>query len=244
VYQPHKECISPPADALLWRYMDLTRFIALLESSSVFFCRADLFQDEFEGSLAQANIARREELVRPDPHDEAYIEAPYEEIREWTAISCWCSIDYESAAMWSMYCPEGPGIAVRTTFARLCDAFRACEQWPIRISEITYLDYEQAVIPDRHLLAPFLHKRRSFEHEHEVRAVIQRMLDHTMPHRPSPFKNAGGVNAKVDLDTLIESIYISPTAPAWYYELILSIADRYGLAAPIHQSSLAGDPVY
>jgi hypothetical protein len=244
MYQRHKECIAPADDSMLWRYMDLTRFIALLETSSLFFCRADLFQDAFEGSLAQANIARREELGPSDPHDEAHIEAPYRKIREWTAINCWSGIDHESAAMWSLYCPEGPGIAVRTTFGALCDAFKACEHWKIFISKVTYLDYEQAIIPDQHLLAPFLHKRRSFEHEHEVRAVIQRMLDPTMTDRPSPFEKIGGVHAKISLDALVQKIFVSPTAPTWYFDLVRKIVGRYAIPADVYQSSLAGDPIY
>jgi hypothetical protein len=244
MYQQHRECDSPAADATLWRYMDLTRLMALLESSSLFFCRADLFQDAFEGSLARANLDRRASAVPGDPRDEAYIDVPYRQMREWTAISCWSSSEHESAAMWSLYCPGGPGVAIRTTFAELCEAFLACEQWKIFVSKVTYLDYDQAVVPDRHLLAPFLHKRRSFEHEHEVRAVIQRMPDSTMPDRPSPFATRGGVSVKVALATLFSRLYISPTAEAWYSDLIRSVVARYQLKCEILQSSLAGDPIY
>ena len=34
---PHPVFQSPPGDAALWRYMDLTRFIALLERRALFF---------------------------------------------------------------------------------------------------------------------------------------------------------------------------------------------------------------
>ena len=35
----------PPADAILWRYMDFTKFVALLEMKSLFFARADKLND-------------------------------------------------------------------------------------------------------------------------------------------------------------------------------------------------------
>lgn len=215
----------------------------MLERESLFFCRADLFQDAFEGSLTRANIEQREQFEPPDPTDEAYIDVPYSKMPEWTAINCWSCSEHESAAMWSLYCPGGPGVAVRTTFARLCEALQECP-WKVVISKVTYVDYQQATIPDRHLLAPFLHKRQSFEHEHEVRAIIQRMLDQTMPDRPSPFARLGGVHVKVALQALIERIYVSPTAPEWYTELVKGITQRYLLPVTVHQSSLAGDPIY
>jgi hypothetical protein len=244
MYQRHAQCDSPTDGATLWRYMDLTRFMSMIDSASLFFCRADLFQDAFEGSLAPANLVRRDELAPADPLDEAFVEVPYRQMRDWTAINCWSCAEHESAAMWSLYCPDGLGVAVRSTFARLCTGLQACQQWKVYIGKVTYLDYEQALVPDRHLLAPFLHKRRSFEHEHEVRAVIQRMPDTTMRERPSPFAARGGVSAAVDLDALIEGIYVAPTASDWYSDLVRSIVRRYGLDAPVLQSSLSGDPVY
>lgn len=243
MYQAHSQCITPGDDETLWRYMDLTRFMALVESASLFFCRADLFQDAFEGSLTQANIEQRERHGPADHDDEAYIDIPYREMPEWTAINSWSCSPHESAAMWSLYCPEGSGLAIRTTFLRLCDALTEC-QWKISISKVTYVDYETASVPDGHLLAPFLHKRESFEHEHEVRAIIQRPPDQTLPDRPSPFERLGGAYGSVALNTLIEAIYVSPTAPGWYSDLVKKIATRYGVPAPVNQSSLAGDPIY
>lgn len=47
-----KGCNSiPMPQAKLWRYMDLSKFLSLLEDSSLFFTRIDHFQDAFEGSL-------------------------------------------------------------------------------------------------------------------------------------------------------------------------------------------------
>ena len=244
MYQPHRECITPDEGDIIWRYMDLTRFISLAESRSLFFCRADLFQDAFEGSLTKVNVERREALGPDDPTDAADIDQQYRKMREWTAINCWSCGKHESAAMWSLYCPEGLGVAIHTTFGRLCEAFKACHQWKVNVSRVTYIDYDQTPVPDRHFLAPFLHKRKSFEHEHEVRAVIQRARDPTMPDRASPFARIGGIQAAVELDTLIERIYVSPTAPEWYFELIKGITSRYQIASTVHQSSLSGDPIY
>ena len=48
--QPKNENIK------IWRYMDFTKFVSLISSKSVFFCRSDLFEDPFEGSYSKANL--------------------------------------------------------------------------------------------------------------------------------------------------------------------------------------------
>ena len=48
----------------------------------------------------------------------------------------------------------------------------------------------------------------------------------------------------VDLDVLMEKIYISPTAPKWFNELVKSVVEKYNLEKDVLQSSLSDDPVY
>jgi hypothetical protein len=47
--------------------MDMTRFVALLETGCLFFCRADKFDDAFEGSLSQVNVDQREAVGPINP---------------------------------------------------------------------------------------------------------------------------------------------------------------------------------
>jgi hypothetical protein len=239
----HKACDEPPPDEVLWRYMDLTRFLALLDSRSLFFCQASRLEDPFEGSLSEATVREREKVREQNPLDEAFIVAPYERMPALTAINCWSANAHESVAMWRLYCPSGPGVAVRSTFGALTASFAEARH-KILVSRVAYVDYEHARIPDGHLLAPFLHKRGSFEHEREVRAVIQHMPDQTMPNRPSPFDQNGGVNVPVGLDVLLKRVYVSPTAPAWYSDLVKRVVGKYQVAAEVHQSNLDADPIY
>ena len=75
------------------------------------------------------------------------------------------------------------------------------------------------------MLSQFLHKRRSFEFEKEVRAVIgtnpvageqQGTLHPFTVTQPDPTTYPRGKVAKVDLDVLIDAIHISPFAPSWF----------------------------
>ncbi len=47
----------------IWRYIDFTKFCDLLLSSTVYFARADLLIDEFEGSLTEQAILNRNTQV-------------------------------------------------------------------------------------------------------------------------------------------------------------------------------------
>ena len=56
MYEAHPAFTPPPDDAILWRYMDFPKFVSFLESSSLFFARADQLGDPFEGSYSQVNF--------------------------------------------------------------------------------------------------------------------------------------------------------------------------------------------
>ena len=51
-YDGHHEVFRAlPDSAVLWRYMDLTKLMALLEDRALHFARSDLLGDPFEGSM-------------------------------------------------------------------------------------------------------------------------------------------------------------------------------------------------
>jgi len=55
----HPAIKTPPAETVLWRYLDFTKFVSMLDSSSLFFTRCDLFDDPFEGSYPNRFIHSR-----------------------------------------------------------------------------------------------------------------------------------------------------------------------------------------
>ena len=65
----------PPSDAILWRYMDFTKFVALLEMRALFFARSDKLNDPFEGSLPKRNIEARYTNLHPE-FEEAILSLP------------------------------------------------------------------------------------------------------------------------------------------------------------------------
>jgi hypothetical protein len=47
-----------------------------------------------------------------------------------------------------------------------------------------------------------------------------------------------GVSIPIDLEGLIENIYVSPGAPTWHADLVTSVVKRYGYDFPVIHSDL------
>ena len=100
-------------------------------------------------------------------------------------------------------------------------------------------------MPEGNTLYPFVHKRKSFEHEQELRAVIQEFRykkNGEIDWHKLPFDD--GICGSVDLNVLIDRLYLAPTSPKWLLELVRSVTRRYELDKDVIQSSLDDRPVY
>ena len=51
--------IYPKTDYTIVKYMDLTKFLSLLQRKEMFFCRQDKLEDGFEGQTAKRNYEWR-----------------------------------------------------------------------------------------------------------------------------------------------------------------------------------------
>ncbi len=48
----------------------------------------------------------------------------------------------------------------------------------------------------------------------------------------------------MDLDRLVEAVYVSPDAPDWVARVVGEVTDKYMPGLRIRHSDLAADPVY
>lgn len=111
---------------------------------------------------------------------------------------------------------------------------------------IEYIDYGKDRIPDGSFAAQFFRKRRSFEHERELRAMVlqfPRSADGArVDYERQP--TDAGLYVPVDLDMLVEGIAIAPQAPSWFATLVNRVTRRYGLQITPTQSDLDARPLY
>lgn len=244
MYKEHPDFNSPPSDAVLWRYMDFTKFVSLMEKQSLFFARADKLGDPFEGSFSRANETLRPILYKdkiPENVLQTFAEFT-KELPRFTLVNCWHENFYESEAMWKLYARERDGIAIKTNFDSLKKSFTCSEE--IRIGRVSYADYKSDFIPESSTFFPYLHKRKSFEHEKEVRALDQIIPTNDRGIDTSQDICGIGKYYKVDPSLLIQEVIVAPFAPDWFLELVKSVTIRYNFDFPVVRSIQADKPTW
>jgi len=160
----------------------------------------------------------------------------YAASRLWTYANSWHLNEFESAAMWELYLKTTEGIAVETTVGRLRESFSAEQTQKVFIGTVNYIDYETEPVPWRNGFSLALHKRQSFAHEQELRALVWLLVNLDTDTKVAPPE---GVNVRVDLTHLIRKVFVSPSAGAWYVDVVTALLEKFGYAAiPVVQSRL------
>ena len=250
MYKEHPVFNPPPLDAVLWRYMGFTKYVSLLEKQALFFARADKLGDPFEGSYSKLNEALRPIFMQRAYGDKEIPEGTLENfadsmkrIRQSVLINCWHQNPYESAAMWKLYAREEDGIAIKSDFNSFKTSF-TCSQ-DIYIGTVSYVDYENFFIPEQNDFSRYLHKRKSFAHEHEVRAINSRFPNQDDAVSMQLYQDRiSGTYYEVDLSLLILQVVVAPFAPDWFLELVKSVTALYDFNFPVDKSTQADDPTW
>jgi len=270
MHEQHEAFRAPTnADVSVWRYMDLPKFVSMLEAEALHFARSDCMSDRFEGSITKLDLEARRMVgatLMPAERFQEFLDglaAFGEAERGFMYLNCWHMNEYESAAMWSLYQSGQPqGIAVRSTYRRLSKSIT--DRRHIYIGEVSYVDFDREQTPQGMLFYPYLHKRKSFEHEREIRAIrwthegdesedgpqtaAARDPDNEPWPEGSTFKpgpvGPPVIEVKANLNNLVEAIYVSPEAAQWFSDLVRKVLLRYDRDWPVYQSDLDADPIF
>ncbi len=223
-YCEHQDCKPLNDDLCIWRYMDFAKFISLISSNTLYFVRADRFDDPWEGVPQKAIL---DELVKHFAQTIKWSkEKTHDHFRNIIIpqrfISCWHLNENESAAMWTLYGKTKEAIAIKTTIGRL-KASLCKEPEKFYLDQVKYGKHDDFQLPadikdgpvDK-WTCPFFFKRDSFEYEKEIRVVITFR------------KTAEEYKAKVDISKLVEKLYVSPQSGQWFVETVKSTLQKYG----------------
>jgi len=249
--------VCPPSHASLWRYIDFSKFVALLKDSALYFARADMLGDRFEGAHGTIGNKRKwdhfyleffSDAIRNPPPGQTcdltteqiqaeaktllrqFARGSRAEIKN-TFVSCWHESDVESEALWRLYCGTFPGVAIRTDTKRLISA--TGDDPAIRIGRVEYIDFRQTFAGPNDAI---FRKRKSLSHEREVRAVINKYR-HQSGGRP-------GIQIRTDLPELIASVVVSPFAPDFFHAVVLEVLSRFSVDVSVEKSELADKPFF
>lgn len=241
IHIPGKPRISPQLkhDDVLWRYVDAAKFLDFLENGTLFFCRADNFSDKFEGAFTPTLRKEIEDSYLANGIDFTYAQFK-QRMRQTVFVSCWHRDQDDSAAMWALYGKSECSVALTTTVGRLADCLaKAKLPHDLAIEKVEYIKHwRDPKIDITPYARVFAYKTKAYQHEKEVRVLLDRSLNEFEAEMP-----AGGMPVEVDCISLLRSIVIAPEAPAWFDKLVRQTATRYGLLAPIRRSKLTADPI-
>lgn len=223
---------------VLRRYLDLSKFIDLLRTQSLYLRRADLFQDKFEGSFTPSLKAAIEEAYDVNKSDFSY-EKFKKELREGVYVNCWSLGVNDNMALWELYGKSDASVAITTTVGQLRKELEASPlSGMTNLCKVDYIkhwrDPKISIIPYSNI---FRYKVVAYDFEREVRIIYDK-FDQNF----NKSDKETGVLLKVRLDRLLRSIVVSPSAQPWFSDLIKDITKRYGITTPVRQSKLAVDP--
>jgi hypothetical protein len=240
-------------DIPIWRYMDLAKYLSMLDRRCLFFARATQLGDPFEGSATKKMVGNREYIRKnraTDPALAAYRDMPEEfftmtgnstmEMVKSYLISCWHMNEHESAAMWKLYSSSNEAICIRSTYRRL----RLCAPKCVLVGEVNYINYETEAFGADFTFNFIMHKRLSFAHERELRAIFWEMDGTPDAQAYKARIESSGLAVRADLPALVERVYVSPTAMPWFADLVRTMTAKCGFAFPVSQSALAEAPLY
>jgi hypothetical protein len=217
----------------VWRYVTYPVYLELLRTRTLHFTRVDRLDrdDPYEGRFllpgewAQMQERRRREVPNP--------------ARSQFAVSCWCAADGERTSLWERYAAPF-GVALKTTLGRLRRALRAHGDG-VHVGSVVYAE-DPALVRDGGLdiLRWMLRKRRAFEDEQEIRAVVWSLAKSRARDDAWP---ADGIDVPVDPRSLLQEVWVGPPWERWFYEQVRDVSRVLGLpAARVRRSELMDPP--
>lgn len=199
MYESHANFIVDKTKNLpFWRYMDFYKFISLINTSKLYFPVVEVLGDQHEGKIPEKIFKM---MFKDDEESAIIYKQGIGRLRKETFVSSWTASEKECFAMWKMYAKEKLGIAIKTNFEKLKEAFKN-EKETIYIGEVVYYNNNKPKYQIGNTFTTILTKHNYYEFESEVRCITM-----IYENEKYYFKNI-----EVDLNTLIEEVYISPFA--------------------------------
>ncbi|WP_299207846.1 DUF2971 domain-containing protein [uncultured Dokdonia sp.] len=242
-------------NTIIWRYLDFSKFIALLETKQLHFTRLDDFYDKFEGAyppsdyerfLSDDFLAKIEKSLLSQLIDIL--------VRLGNFASCWHINNYENYGMWKSYINTNEGVAIKTTVGNLMKSLQNSKN-SIVYGNVEYVDFNKLDIRKyfehkkrngvQVMPIPSFFKRKSFSFENEFRAVIyfefgitnanlinQDYIDNLIKSQNRFYQEP------INLDDFCSEIYIHPDSPKWFDVLVRKVVDRYKINPVILKSEI------
>ncbi|MBL8658333.1 MAG: hypothetical protein JNM75_01105 [Rhodospirillales bacterium] len=253
MFDQNDGAVSESDDQQIWRFLEFSQFVDLLDRKALFFARLDMLEDPFDGHADEDGLGLRslpEEVMRlaeqaaaPPPKmgrlerwwsrkaQESEQDNLVNTIRNYRPpalvwANCWHAGGSGHVALWKGYRALGKLVAIRSTIGKLRAALAASPEPSISVEPVRYADEATLKTMDDPAKRA-LTKNNVLAHEREVRAILSRAASsgETCLGR--------GCNVAVDVGAMIDAVAVSPAAEPWLHELGRRVTRTYGLDASV-----------
>lgn len=221
----HDDLESPLDDTIIWRYMELSQFLDILVNKQIYFPNMNVLSDKYEGNIPKNILEQKRAELEIKGLEGRELEEEISRFMyftsampELTRINCWSMENLESYALWKIYLKGSPsGVAIRSTVGALKNSLiNGNDSFPedIYIGKVNYMNHGDSNNLSRFSLVT--RKMPFYSYEKELRLMI---LNYPISEGGVCRKSDGkGRYVKIDINELIEQIYISPFASGWFYK--------------------------
>lgn len=217
-----------PEDTVIWRYMNFTKFVLLLEKHELFFCRPASFQDPWESHPPPCGFNRKKRICEESLG--GYLEEDQQDDRRHLMayryghfVNCWHMGIHESDAMWKLYGLAPEGVAIKSTFGD------CVKNMDVQGAAVRYYDpNDEAFVIEESKF--FLYKRDSFDWEKEVRFwdMDLKTLDQIQenPDFDPSGLSTGEYQHIENFQEMIHKVVVAPGAAPWFFDLVKAVCVR------------------
>jgi len=213
--------IMPGLDTAIYKYMEITKFLSLIQKNALYLSRISKLADPFEGTLTKQHAA--------------YINSNMpggilarKRMRENTFVSCWFSGKFMSNAMWQIYGLSAASVMIKSSVGRLLEALpRLRDDDHCHAGMVKYTDYEaghpQFARSNRFGILFTKSVHLAFEEEFRLAVWSGRSWTTTAARGWKPKGSSVsqvGLSIPVDIPTLIEEVTVNPGAENWVHDVI------------------------
>ncbi len=250
---------------ILWRYVSFEQFVNMLKTNSLFFAKAGKFKDPYEGFMPRRILDDFKQRLLDSDIPEKLVERIMKEneiYRRHILCNCWHQNIVESMAMWDKYHMRNSGVVIKTTVGKIKNSLSG--ECDVYIGKIVYIDNDNdndqylknlldlarnigIHVPEILLYSPYFRKRKEYEHEQEVRLIVDIVPAADVPLETflkNEFPDMGdtGSPVNIDVNTLIDEVIISPYAESWVTDTVQSVVNKYEFDFEVNPSTLLDNP--
>lgn len=234
-------------DVSVWRYLQADAVFYTLLTASLRFTQVKEFQDHWEGLISPAS---RRNQINIDEEIAAESGTPippqafghFENFNKFMHyVSSWTFNTPDKMLMWQAFTSGNDGVALEVDLSNiqehLTDKVDSGE-----IGRISYVDLESVPAQSLHWREELFRKRPAFEHENEVRIVIDNMF--SRPPGQIFYHDFPAYHYEtIDL-SCIKSIQVHPYSAKELQESLINLMAQLGLNIQVSRSVVAEFPNY